>query len=74
MTVEEINQLKCGLYMVFWARHEGDGFSLAAVGRFWNGDPWFSPTNWVTPSASLKEHCEMIEKMELIVSNNQLLK
>ena len=68
MSIDEIKQLKNGLYMVLWKMSEGGGYSLAAVGRRRDGDVWFSPTNWSTPDADLVKHADKVDKMILIAS------
>ena len=47
MTQNEAKKLNNGVYRLFWK--EGD-WSLAAVGRLYDGTVWFAPSNWVSKS------------------------
>ncbi|MBD3260204.1 MAG: hypothetical protein GF334_00770 [Candidatus Altiarchaeales archaeon] len=48
MTRKEANDLKSGLYFLFWTEENGGGVSLASVGRDDKGHSWFAPINWIT--------------------------
>ena len=45
MTINEVQNLRHGLYLVHW---KTVGKSLAAVGSKYNGDRWICCTNWTS--------------------------
>ena len=66
MTIKEAKQLNNGLYRIFWK--DGGGSSLAAVGRLYDGTPWFAPTNWISPSPNgiASKQWRMVDRVESI--------
>lgn len=47
MTKKEVDELRVGIYRVFW---ESGGYSITSVGVTRNGGRWLAPTNWVAPT------------------------
>lgn len=64
MTHTDVQQLKHGLYRVFWKGHEK--ISLAAVGSSSNGDRWIAPANWTKPPDDCRRTWQRVLKVELI--------
>ncbi len=48
MTQEESHRLCPGVYFLRWKDSDGADGSVAAVGMYEDGTPWFAPTNWVS--------------------------
>lgn len=46
MTKSETHQLSTGLYILFWNKNHGGGYSYASVGILHDGTRWYAPTNW----------------------------
>jgi hypothetical protein len=44
MLKKEVQQLKLGIYRVYW---KTGGCSVASVGFFANGERWIAPANWI---------------------------
>ena len=63
MKKAKVQELKHGLYRVFW---DDGGSSLAAVGSMPNGDRWISPTNWVSPGTDSRAIWKGVKKVKLI--------
>lgn len=69
MTIEEIQSLKHGLYVINWAKDHGGGQSLASVGSERDGRRWFAPTNWTSGSTLMEGHRESIQSVRLILAS-----
>ena len=70
MKKEKVQQLKHGLYRIFWKKSCGGGVSLAAVGSKMNGDRWMAPTNWCSIAESGTQNFDttwkQVKKAELL--------
>jgi hypothetical protein len=66
MTLNAFNNLKCGLYRVYW---KSGGSSWASIGIGNDGTRWLAPTNWVAPMLQPVNLLSDIERVEVIVSN-----
>ncbi len=58
MKKSEVQKLQHGLYHIYW---KGGGSSLASIGSMPNGDRWMSPTNWISPGTSKREHWKAVK-------------
>lgn len=77
MRIDKHNNLKPGIYRVFWKGTEGT--SIAEVGVGSNGENWLAPTNWVEPATSAQachphhpSHWSWatVERVELLIDAN----
>lgn len=49
ITSDNVRELNNGLYKIYWKKSSGGGSSLAAVGRYADGQRlWLAPTNWIS--------------------------
>lgn len=63
MTTKQVQQLNHGLYIIFWKKSEGGGYSYASVGSMGNGDRWMAPTNWTSIGTSKKKYWRAVSKV-----------
>lgn len=63
MTPDKVQELRHGLYRIYWKEDCGGGCSLAAVGSRANGQRWFAPTNWISMGTT---DWSNVDKVELI--------
>lgn len=68
MTLQEIRDLRHGVYRIYWKDAVEYPFSVGAIGSTAKGTKWFMPANWVGPHVS--DHWGDIEKVELIEEVN----
>ena len=71
-----VQELKHGLYRVFWKKKQGGGSSVASVGSTHDGTKWMAPSNWTTESnenpqiASTKQWSK-VKRVELITTQHK---
>lgn len=66
MKLKDVQQLKHGLYKIYWKKKEGGGYSLASVGSMQNGDRWMAPCNWVSGSTEDMKIWKIVKSVEVI--------
>lgn len=70
MTKEESQQLRNGLYALYWDEFSGGGFSLAVVGILHDGRRFYSCANWTNESISsvASENWDHVDSVTLIAT------
>lgn len=77
MKIEEVKSIiskkGIGIYLLIWGMAENSSAnylytSLASVGLFANGEPWFAPSNWINTSY-LSDSWNMVYEMKLLISD-----
>jgi hypothetical protein len=64
MKQEEANELKHGVYTIYWLYGQKFPYSIGAVGSDSEGDSWFMPVNWISDKTS--KDWDAILRVELI--------
>ena len=64
MTREEANELKPGVYKLYWQVKPTIDYSLAAVGLNHQGDAWYAPCNWLVVPSYDWHRVKMVELIE----------